>query len=169
MSPRRSQDSSSHSAAGLTFLLSQLGAHVAGQFAERLAPLDLSPPHVGILRIVDRFDGLTQQALCEKLGMFPSRLVLVLDELEKKGLVQRRDHPGDRRSYALYLTKNGSEALRRIGRIVRDHQDALCAALDDKERAQLAALLVRIAGQQGLTPGVHPGLRQLGRGRASEA
>jgi DNA-binding MarR family transcriptional regulator len=138
------------------------------RFAERLAPLGLAPPHVGILVNIARADGLSQQALSERLGMFPSRLVGVLDELERRGLVERRDSPTDRRTYALYLTAAGRAALEQIGRIGREHQDALCAALDPSERAQLTDLLRRIAAQQQLTPGVHPGLRRLGGRQSGE-
>jgi DNA-binding MarR family transcriptional regulator len=146
----------------VAFLLSQVGAHAAGKFAERLEPLGLKPPHAGILGVIEQADGLSQQALGEKLGAFPSRLVALLDELEGRDLVERRDSPTDRRSYALYLTKAGRVALEQIGRVGREHQDALCAALDESERAQLAGLLARIAAEQGLTPGVHPGFRRLG-------
>jgi DNA-binding MarR family transcriptional regulator len=162
MGRSRAAKPSSGQASGLAFLLSQVGAHAAARFAERLAPLKLNPPHAGILRVIKQADGLTQQALCETLGMFPSRLVGVLDELEQRGLVERRDRPGDRRSYALYLTEAGQETLEQIGRIAREHEDALCAALDESERAQLAGFLTRIAAQQGLAPGVHPGFRKLG-------
>jgi DNA-binding MarR family transcriptional regulator len=151
-------------ASGLAFLLSQVGAHASAQFAERLEPMDVTPPHVGILTVIERFDGLSQQALGEKLGVFPSRLVGLLDELEERGLVERRDSPTDRRSYALYLTKAGRAGLEEIGRIAGEHQQALCAALGDSERAQLAGFLTRIAAQQGLAPGVHPGFRKLGSG-----
>jgi DNA-binding MarR family transcriptional regulator len=147
---------------GVGFLLSQVGAHAAAGFAERLAPLDLTPPHAGILRVIKEADGLSQQALGEKLGMFPSRLVSVLDELEERGLIERRDNPADRRSYALYLTDAGRESWRQIARIGREHQDALCASLDESERAQFTAFLARIAAEQQLTPGVHPGFRRLG-------
>jgi DNA-binding MarR family transcriptional regulator len=149
-------------AGGLAFLLSQVGAHAAGRFGERLEPLGLKPAHAGILRVIRQADGLSQQALGEKLGVFPSRLVALLDELEERGLVERRDSPTDRRSYALYLTGAGRDALEQIGRVAREHQDALCAALDESERVQLADLLRRIAHEQGLTPGVHPGYRKLG-------
>jgi DNA-binding MarR family transcriptional regulator len=162
MARARSTNSSPDAAAGLAFLLAQVGAHAGARFAERLEPLGLKPPHAGILRVIKDADGLSQQALGEKLGMFPSRLVAVLDELERLGLVQRRDSPTDRRSYALYLTEAGREALERIGRIGREHQDALCAALDESERAQLAGFLTRIVAEQGLTPGIHPGYRKLG-------
>jgi DNA-binding MarR family transcriptional regulator len=158
----RTMNPSPDSAAGLAFLLSQVGAHAAAKFADRLEPIGLKPAHAGILKVIKLADGLSQQALGERLGMFPSRLVAVLDELERRGLVERRDSPTDRRSYALYLTQAGREALEQIGRVAREHQDALCAALDESERAQLAGFLTRIAAEQGLTAGVHPGLRKLG-------
>jgi DNA-binding MarR family transcriptional regulator len=151
-------------AAGLAFLLSQVGAHSSARFADRLEPLGLKPPHAGILGVIHEADGLSQQALGDRLGMFPSRLVGVLDELERLGLVERRDNPADRRSYALYLTEAGRGALEQIRRIGQEHQDALCAALDESERAQLAGFLARIATQQGLAPGIHPGFRKYGGG-----
>ncbi len=164
MARTRTKDRHPDASVGVAFLLSQVGAHAAARFAERLAPLGLKPPHAGILLVIERSDGLTQQALGETLGVFPSRLVGLLDELEERGLIERRDRPNDRRSYALYLTGAGREALERIGRIGHEHQDALCAALNESERAQLSGLLARIAAEQGLTPGVHPGFRRLGGG-----
>jgi DNA-binding MarR family transcriptional regulator len=89
-------------------------------------------------------------------------MVAAIDGLESRKLVERRDSPTDRRSYALHLTEAGREALSRVGQVSREHQEVICAALDAKERAQLAGLLRRIAEEQGLTPGVHPGYRKLG-------
>ena len=162
MGRSRATNPPSDPAGGLAFLLSQVGAHAAARFGERLAPLGLTPPHAGILRVIKEADGLSQQALGERLGMFPSRLVQVLDELEERRLVQRRDNPADRRSYALHLTEAGRETLEQIGRIAREHQEALCAALGESERAQLTEFLRRIADQQQLAPGIHPGYRRLG-------
>jgi DNA-binding MarR family transcriptional regulator len=162
MARSRTMNSSTVQGVELAFLLSQVGAHSSAKFGERLEPLGLKATHAGILRVIKQADGLSQQALGEKLGIFPSRLVAVLDELEQLGLVERRDSPTDRRSYALYLTQAGREALEQIGRVALEHQDALCAALDESERAQLAGFLMRIAAEQGLTPGVHPGFRKLG-------
>jgi DNA-binding MarR family transcriptional regulator len=143
-------------AAGLGFLLSQVGSHASGRFAERLEPLGFKPAHVGILSVIRDSDGLSQQALGERLGMFPSRLVGIIDELEKRGLVERRNSPSDRRSYALCLTPAGSDALDQIGRLSRELREELFGALSEAEKTQLAELLRRIADQQGLKPGVHP-------------
>jgi DNA-binding MarR family transcriptional regulator len=162
MARPRSTSNSPDPADGLAFLLSQVGSHSSARFAVRLEPLGLKPPHAGILRVVQQADGLSQQALAERLGMFPSRLVGLIDELERRGLVERRNSPADRRSYALFLTGAGREVMERIDDVSREHQASICGALDDVERAQLAGFLRRIANEQGLTPGVHPGFRELG-------
>jgi DNA-binding MarR family transcriptional regulator len=150
-------------AASPAFLLAQIGGHAAAKFAERLSVLGLAPPHAGILGAINRSEGLSQQALCERLRVMPSRLVTLVDDLEQRGLVERRDKPEDRRTYALYLTEKGRNALKAIGLAAREHQEALCAALTEEEREGLARVLQRIADQQGLTPGVHPGFSRLGR------
>ena len=154
---------SSRAATSPAFLLAQVGGHAGAKFAERLSVLGLTPPHVGILGAIDRSEGLSQQALGERLRVMPSRLVTLVDELEQRELVERRDKPEDRRMYALHLTEKGRSTLKAIGLVAREHQEALCAALTEEEREQLAKLLRRIADQQGLTPGVHPGFSRLGR------
>ena len=147
------------------FLLAQVGAHAARKFAERLAELQLIPLDAGILRILGASPAITQQALATALGTQPGRLVALVDDLETKGLVERRENPDDRRSYALHLTETGRSTLEAIGRVGREHQQALLAALTEDEQRQLAALLQRIADEQGLAPGVHPGYARLGRPR----
>jgi len=149
---------------GPAFLLAQIGAHAAARFAERLAPLGLTPPHAGILRILGNQPDMPQRALSDMLGIFPSRLVLLLDELEKLGLVERHASPTDRRSHALRLTPAGHAQLQAIGRVGRQHQDDLCASLTEAERGHLRKLLEKIAAQQKLRRGVHPGYRMLKEG-----
>ena len=145
------------------FLLAQLGAHAASQFAERLRVLDLTPADAGILRLLRVAAGPSQQELASKLQIHPSRLVAILDNLEKRGFVERRANPDDRRLYSLYLTKDGGEVLERIGKVAREHQDALLSVLNQEERGELANLLLKIADQHGLVRGVHPGYQRLGK------
>jgi DNA-binding MarR family transcriptional regulator len=145
------------------FLLAQIGAHAATQFGEKLKGLRLIRPHAGILRLIGLTPGLSQQELAARLAILPSQLVALLDELEERDLIERRQDATDRRTYALHLTPSGRDVTEQIGRIAREHDDTICAALDIHERQQLNALLGRIAEQQGLTPGVHPGYRKLGR------
>jgi DNA-binding MarR family transcriptional regulator len=145
------------------FLLAQVGARAAQEFASLLAPLKLTPADAGILRLLRRSPGISQQNLARALDMHASRLVAVIDALEKRGLLVREPHAQDRRVYSLRLTGAGEEMLRTIGQIARGHNETMCSGLDAEERSQLGSLLKKIAAQHGLQPGVHPGYKNLGQ------
>jgi DNA-binding MarR family transcriptional regulator len=115
-----------------------------------------------VLRLLSRSAGLSQQELASALKLHPSRLVAIIDGLEASGLVKRQANTDDRRTYALELTDQGRSVLTEVGRLYEAHHDALCGALNEDEQERLAEFLERIAQEQGLTPGVHPGYRRLG-------
>ncbi len=146
---------------GVAFLVAQIGAVAARRFAERIAELDLTPPQTGLLRAIAQQPGSSQRELGARLGLFPSRVVTFVDDLEGRGFVRRERSRTDRRQYALHLTDQGQSLMGRVGTLARAHERDLCQSLDESERAQLAVLLGRIAEQQGLTLGVHPGYRHL--------
>jgi DNA-binding MarR family transcriptional regulator len=145
---------------GVAFLLAQLGSHATERFAARMAALDLNPAQIGLLRAIATSPGESQQALGRQLGLQPARMVGFVDELEQRGLVERKRNPSDRRQYALHLTAQGGQTMRRIAQLARAHEDEICAGLDEAERDRLRELLSRVADKQGLTPGVHPGYRR---------
>src|SRR5262249_42371198 len=103
------------------------------------------------------------QELGRRLGILPSQLVALLDELQERGLIERRQDARDRRSYALHLTASGRNTTGQIGRIAREHDDDVCGYLSTDEKEELTDLPIRIESQEGLSPGVHPGYRGLGR------
>lgn len=155
MAPQRSPS------VGTAFLLSQVGAHAAGIFEGQLATVGLTPYHAGLLRMLGAHPGLSQKELSDLFGVFPSRLVALIDRLEEWRLVQRRAHPTDRRSHRLFLTDAGREKLGEIGRLTVDLESRLCVALDESERRTLHDLLSRIVAEQRITPAVHPAYRRL--------
>ena len=141
---------------GTASLLAQLGAHATSRLTIRLAMLELVPAHAGILKILTSKPGMSQSALAMALGTLPSRMVAYVDQLERKGLVERRPHESDRRNNALHLTKAGQAAYRLTCRLAYEHQEAILAGLSEQQRLQLAELLELIAHQQGLISGVNP-------------
>jgi DNA-binding MarR family transcriptional regulator len=146
---------------GIAFLLSQVGMHAAYSFEERLSVLKLKPHHAGLLRMLEASPGLSQQELSELFGVFPSRLVVLLDQLEERKFIERRDDPADRRGYRVYLTKAGQKAVVEISRVTRELEKDLLTALTDAERATLTGLLERVVSQQNITAAVHPAYRKL--------
>ena len=113
--------------------------------------------------MLGRSGGLSQRQLAVAIKIHPSRLVAILDELEDRGLLERQAHAKDRRLYALHLTRKGEATFERLRGIAQEHRTLICAGLSERECEQLTDLLQRIADQQGLAPGVHPGYRWLGR------
>ncbi|MGW8378985.1 MarR family transcriptional regulator [Streptomyces sp. ODS28] len=144
---------------GAAFLLAQLGAHAAARFGERVAELDLTPAQAGVLRLLASTPGRSQRELADELGMPPSRFVPFADRLEERGLLERRKNPSDRRLYALHLTEEGAALLSELREVAAAHEQQICRALTPDEQQHLRALLERMAAQQGLSPGVHPGYR----------
>lgn len=137
---------------GAAFLLSRLGTHVAAGFAQRLAPLGVTPAQVAVLREVGQAPGLSQQELSRRLGSAPSRVVVLVDELEAKGLLERRRSDTDRRTYELHVAEAGVQAVAEIRAVVSRHDADLVEPLTAEERAVLVELLGRIAVAQGLPP-----------------
>jgi DNA-binding MarR family transcriptional regulator len=142
---------------GVAFLLSQLGYHSSRLWQGRLAPLGLDPRHVMLLRHVAIAEGRSQQALGEAVQIPPSRMVALVDALEQRGLLRRRPDPNDRRVRTLHLTRDGWRLLDKVMEISLEHERQLCKGLQPAEREQLITLLSRLAAEQGLGEGVHPG------------
>jgi DNA-binding MarR family transcriptional regulator len=140
------------------FLLVQLGTHAHRRFAERLAELGLHPRHFGMLSHLAAAEGLSQQALSVALGIHRSAMVALVDDLEERGLAERRRDKLDRRAYTLHLTPDGRSLLADLERAADDEDAELLAALGASQRSQLISLLQRVAEAQGLQAGVHPNL-----------
>ncbi len=142
----------------LAFLIAQVGSFAQSSFGKQVDPFGLRLAHVGVLKAIFKTDGLTQRGLGDALGMFPSNLVKLIDELEEKDLVRRRKSTADRRLYTLELTKKGQRVTLELIALTRAHEDHICASLTATERRELTRLLQKIAAEQGLKPGVHPEL-----------
>ena len=140
------------------FLISQLGFFSSKGFMEALEPLGIGPREFLLMRFVASAEGQSQQALAERLGVPPSRMVAMVDHLEEGGLVERRPDPGDRRVRGLHLTRKGRGVLDKAGAIAIDYETRLCAGINRQEREQLIDLLQKLQESHTHLRGVHPGL-----------
>jgi DNA-binding MarR family transcriptional regulator len=147
----------------LSYLLSQLGFVSSRRFHAALAPLGIEPRHFLLLRFVAREEGRSQQALGEMLRIPPSRMVAIVDQLEQRGLLERRPNATDRRARALHITPAGRRLMGQAAQIAIAHDRSVGTSLTDDERRQLVALLRKLAAEMHLMSGVHPGLTDSGK------
>ena len=91
----------------------------------------------------------SQLALGRQLGVDRTVMTYLLDELEQAGLVARTPDPTDRRARRITLTEDGRARLCALERSLRAAEDDLLAPLDAGERAELRALLLRVATRVG--------------------
>jgi DNA-binding MarR family transcriptional regulator len=134
-------------AASTPFLMKRLGFAVKEQSLAAYEEAGLSPYHHGILVVLDEGSRETQGAIADALGYDRGQLVGLLDELEDRSLVERRRDPNDRRRHIVRLTPDGKRALVKLRALSRRLEDDFLASLDEGERAQLHALLRRLAEQ----------------------
>jgi len=140
-------------------MLSSLGYAISRGFHQVLAPLELEPGEFALLRAVSANEGEAQNALAERLHISPSWMVAIVDDLEKRELLERKPHARDRRVRNLHLTPTGKKLLRRAQQRAQKFDRQVAAPLDDAELLQLLELLDRVAEGIGLQPGAHPALR----------
>ena len=105
----------------------------------------LHPYHHAILIVLGEGSRENQGAIADALGYDRGQLVGLLDELEERGLVERRRDPNDRRRHLVRLTADGKRMLRRLRALSGEIEDDFFAPLNEEERATLYALLLRLA------------------------
>ena len=83
------------------------------KLGKALNSLDIKVPHLDILANLYRFEGISQQDLAHKLLVGRSNISMLLPQIEKRGLIERRPDEKDRRVLRLYLTEKGREFTRK--------------------------------------------------------
>lgn len=106
-----------------------------------------SPGRVGLLIYVDANPGVTQSRLAEAAQRDRSTMVGVLDQLESRGLIERR-RGADRRTNGLWLTRTGRALLARALRAIARHERRIAAQLTPGERRELLRLLGKLVAQK---------------------
>jgi DNA-binding MarR family transcriptional regulator len=140
-------------------MLSSLGFAISRRFQQALEPLELEPGEFALLRAVGASEGESQNTLAERLHISASWMVAIVDDLERRGLLERRPHARDRRVRNLHLTAGGKKLLRKAERNAQSFDQQVTDPLSETELLQLLDLLDRIAAGLELQPGAHAAMR----------
>ncbi|MFD3453186.1 MarR family winged helix-turn-helix transcriptional regulator [Streptomyces sp. NPDC058691] len=128
----------------LCFLLARHGAVVRGRLHHAFAVCGLAPRQGSTLMLLGRSGDMSQQALAGELGVDPSIMVGILNDLESGHLVERRRDPADRRRHIVAITEAGTDTLTRVEKALQEVEHELFADLAPEEITTLRGLLARV-------------------------
>jgi MarR family transcriptional regulator, lower aerobic nicotinate degradation pathway regulator len=129
------------------FLLSWVARSAERRFHRTVEEHGLTPHQLGVLSAL-RGGPLVQSRISERLDIFKPAMVAIVNQLEAKGLVERRPHPSDRRALEVHLLPAADGLLDAVDADLADLADELFAPLSADERAVMHAALRRIAAAQ---------------------
>ena len=109
--------------------------------ADALAAVGLTPALFALLNVLGAREGAIQQQLSADMGIDPSAMVTLIDELEGAGLAARQRRPNDRRAWEVTITPEGRKALGRAKRAAAKVEGEVLGGLGGAEREQLLKLL----------------------------
>jgi DNA-binding MarR family transcriptional regulator len=117
---------------------------VIGVFMERMAVYDLRPVDFSVLSLITHNPGITSRQLCTTLGILPPNLVGMVNNLEKRELIERMPHPRDGRAMGLHLTPVGQKLMRDAERTAAELEAQAASRLTPSESKTLIRLLKKI-------------------------
>jgi DNA-binding MarR family transcriptional regulator len=130
------------------FLLSKAYQRAWAILREEIEEYDLTPPQFALLSFLWQQDGLTQVELAEKGQIDRSTLGGLIDRLERNGLLERRQHPQDRRAYRIYLTEQGKSMEDTLSACAKQSVKKFTSGLDEDEIRELRRMLKILRGER---------------------
>ena len=119
----------------LGFVLHEVARLLKRRFEQKAKELGLTRAQWQTLAYLNVHEGIHQGKLADILEIESITLVRILDKLEARGLIERRQHPTDRRMWQLYLREDARPliaAMQKIGDATR--AEALAGVTDaDRE------------------------------------
>lgn len=149
--PRSSAATDSVAGIDTSYLESLLGYNarraalaVIGVFLQRMAPFGLRPVDFSVLTLIAHNPGITSRQLCAALDILPPNLVGMIKSLDKRGLIERRAHPTDRRAQGLHLSPAGKKLQKSAQATATQLEIDVASRLTAKELNTLKVLLSRV-------------------------
>jgi DNA-binding MarR family transcriptional regulator len=129
----------------LGYLLKHAQLRLTELTGSAMAPFGVTGRECAVLIAIDSGAPLSQQEVARRLGVDRTTMVVLIDELESKGLVQRRRDPGDRRKNVVTLTEAGRATVRKASSAGEQAERRFLSPLSDDETARLKEALRAVA------------------------
>jgi DNA-binding MarR family transcriptional regulator len=126
-----------------TYLAAQLAKTFSKALNKRAAALGFSPGQFPVLLELWNEDGLTQRQLLDRVEVEQATLANTLARMERDGLIERKQHPRDRRAQIIELTERGRELEQQAISASKSTDDAILAGLLRFERQLLLEYMGR--------------------------
>jgi DNA-binding MarR family transcriptional regulator len=114
-------------------------------FSRRSLEIGESPGRFATLTLIARNPGISQTELSQAAGRDKSSLTPVVEDLVRRGLVERKRMRDDRRAYRLNVTAAGKKTLIQLTRCARRHERILDGIIGLRDRKRFIQILKRIA------------------------
>jgi len=134
----------------LGFLLSKGYQRSWALLREEIDQYDLTPPQFGLLAFLWQEDGLTQTELSERGQIDRTTIGGLIDRLEKTGMVERRQHPQDRRAYKIHLTARGRELEGPLCECAKRTLARFTKGLSEQDVNELRRMLLILRGERSV-------------------
>lgn len=116
-------------------------------FSDLSAEIGESPGRFATLTLIGRNPGISQTELSLASGRDKSSLTPVVEDLVRRGQVERKRMESDRRTYRLNLTVAGKKTLTLMTRCARRHERNLDRVIGPRDRKRFLAVLKRITAE----------------------
>jgi DNA-binding MarR family transcriptional regulator len=118
-------------------------------FSHRSQEIGESPGRFATLTLISRNPGISQTELSYANGRDKSSLTPVVEDLVRRGLVERKRMDHDRRAYRLSLTADGKKTLALLMRCAREHERVLDGIIGARDRKRFVDVLKRLSAELG--------------------
>ena len=129
----------------LGYLLRQAHQALRAQIDQAARAAGITAPQFSIMSALDHEPGLTGAEVARQSLLRPQTANEILANIERAGLVERRENPRDRRSRHVHLTTRGREKLAEVNGRVREIERRALPTATPEQRREFAERLVECA------------------------
>lgn len=129
---------------GLTWLIPKVNHLMRNEMEDILREHNLSLVQWVTLSRIHRMEGCNQKQLADSSIRNGAAITRILNSLENKKLVKRKDSPNDKREFLIYLTKKGDKLYKKSEKILLDYNNDIDSIFTESELKKLNSLLNKL-------------------------